>query len=67
MSVEHMLRETSMAMITVALLEGTITVATGRASAKTRLARASRNRMKGKCFRSHDCFATASRTSERLE
>src|SRR5688572_2089504 len=66
-SVEHILRETSIAMITVALLEGTSTVATGRPNANTRLASANRNRRKGRCFRSQDCFAAASRTRERLE
>jgi hypothetical protein len=62
-----MLLETSMAMIIVALLEGTSTDATGRVRAKTRLVSARRNRMKGRCFLSQDWFAAASRTRERLE
>ena len=44
-----------------------ITVATGRPRASTRLVRANKNRMNGKCLRSQDCFAAASRTRDRLE
>src|SRR5215212_378608 len=53
-SVEHMLLETSIAMIIMALLDGTTIVATGRASAKTRLARASMKNANGKCLRNRD-------------
>src|SRR5215510_15138896 len=67
MSVEHMLKDTSMARITVARLDGMKTVATGRPSAKTRLVIASRNKRKGKCLRSHDWWAAASRTKDKLE
>jgi hypothetical protein len=67
MSVEHMLLDTSIARITVALLEGIMTVATGRPNANTKLASASKKSMNGKCLRNHDCLAAASRTNERLE
>jgi hypothetical protein len=49
-----MLLDTSMVRIMVALLDGTVTVATGRARAITRLVIASRNKMNGKCLRSQD-------------
>ena len=52
---------------TVALLDGIKTVAVGRAMAKTRLAKANRNRIKGKCLRSQDCCLAASRTRDKLE
>ncbi len=62
-----MLNDTSTARMTVALLEGMTTVATGRANANPRLASDNRKRIKGTCLRSQDCFAAASRTNERLE
>ena len=67
MSVEHMLRETSMARMMVVWPVGTLTMATGRLKATTRLASASRNRANGRCRRQRDCCGSASRTSARLE
>ena len=48
MSVEHMLRETSMARMIVVWLVGTLTIATGRASATIRLVSASRKSANGR-------------------
>ena len=48
MSVAHMLRDTSIARMTVVWPAGTLTMSTGRASATTRLARARANRANGR-------------------
>ena len=67
MSVEHMLRETSIARITVVRPAGTDTTATGRAIAMTRLPSPMRNNANGRCRRIRDDCGAASRTSDRLE
>ena len=67
MSVEHMLRETSIARITVVRPAGTDTIATGRAIAMTRLPSPMRNSANGRCRRMRDDCGAASRTSDRLE
>ena len=67
MSVEHMLPETSIARITVVLLAGTLTIATGRARATTSPPRATTNRANGRWRRRRDERGSASRTRARLE
>jgi hypothetical protein len=62
-----MLRETSIAIMIVALFEGTFTMATGLPSAKTRLIMPSRNNANGRCLLQRDWCEAASRTSDRLE
>ncbi len=67
MSVAHMLRETSIARMTVVRPAGTLTMLTGRAIAMTRLPMASTNSAKGRWRRIRDDRGCASRTSDRLE
>ena len=67
MSVAHMLRDTSMARMTVVWPAGTATIAAGRASATARLPMASRNRANGRWRRIRDERGIASMTSARLE
>jgi hypothetical protein len=62
-----MLLDTSIAMITVALFDGTLTVAVGRAMANTRLVMARRKIANGRCLLHRDWWEAASRTSARLE
>jgi ketosteroid isomerase-like protein len=62
-----MLRETSIARITVVLPAGTGTIWTGRAMATTRLASATRKKAKGRWRRIHDERGAAADTSDRLE
>jgi len=66
-SVEHMLREASIARMTVVSVVGMVTIATGRVSASIRLESAVRNKAKGKWRRKRECLGSASRTSDRLE
>ncbi len=67
MSVAHMLRETSIARMTVVRPAGTLTTWTGRAIATTRLTSPSANSANGRWRRIRDDPPTASRTSDRLE
>ncbi len=67
MSVAHMLRETSIARMTVVWPAGTLTMSTGRAIARTRLPRPRTNSANGRWRRMRDDRGSASRTSDRLE
>ena len=67
MSVAHMLRETSIAKITVAWPVGTEAMTTGRASARARLASPTANSANGRCRRIRDLRGSASRTNPREE
>ena len=67
MSVEHMLRDTSIARITVVWPAGTLTMAAGRAMASTRLPSASTNSANGRWRRIRDERGRAMWTSDRLE
>ena len=67
MSVAHMLRDTSRARITVVWPAGTLTMAAGRAMARTRLASARTNSANGRWRRIRDERGCATRTSDRLE
>jgi hypothetical protein len=67
MSVEHILRDTSMARMIVAWSEGTVTIDTGLERATTRLARASKNNPKGRWRRKEKRGGEAARRRDRLE
>ena len=67
MSVEHMLRETSMARMMVAFDAGSVTTETGLAIAMMRLDMAIRNKANGRCRFHCDCLGAAARISDRLE
>jgi hypothetical protein len=67
MSVEHMLRDTSMARMIEVWLVGTAITAMGRATARITLVSATSSRAKGTCRRHSDCLGNAARTSDRLE
>jgi hypothetical protein len=66
-SVAHMLRDTSIARMTVVRPAGTGTICTGRAIATTKLANASRNTANGRWRRTQEDRGAASITSDRLE
>src|SRR3989304_4851852 len=65
-SVEHLLPETSIARTMVVWPVGTLTMATGRPNAITRLASARRNRANGRWRRRRDGGGSAARTQARL-
>jgi len=67
MSVEHMLRETSIARTIVVWFVGTLRIATGRAKPTMRNTSASTNAANGRCRRMRERPGSASRTRDRLE
>ena len=67
MSVEHMLRDTSMTIRIVVWLVGTLTTAAGRASATTIAARDAANIANGRWRRTREVPGRAAATSDRLE
>ena len=66
-SAEHMLPETSMAMMMLVWFVGTLTMSTGRAAAMARAPAATTNSAKGRCRRTREEPGSASRTRARLE
>ena len=67
MSVEHMLRDTSIARMTVACPVGTVAIVIGRPSATTMLASARQSSANGRWRRIQEERGAASRMRPRLE